>query len=488
MAVQAGAVAQLRGDRLRVRPVHARRGKGRHRLFQALPGHAERLLGQPGELLHQTGQADEDPRRQRPVRAGQGVVTAGDVAELADQPAHHPGRVAEGVRVQRGRQVQVRVRRRRPAHGRTVRVAGKRHRQVLPVAVVAPTGVEHAGSAVAHRALTGAADVGQRGGRVADDGAPAVDPRREVERQPRLHAGLGVGVERGVRRVVFHDRDRAGGELGGQLRMVDEHVAPELRGAPAPAHQLVHLPDVVQVDRSRAALFDDAARPRQADARLVTADVHLTAREVREQFLQQLVDQRDRAGIGGTQGAVQAAVRVEDRRIVVLAQRAVARMDHPARQVPEGVLVRHQFHIAIAAVGVELHHLLAGHRRPVGPHLSVVAVGEGVLGIELELVDLPFAEQVDQAEQGLHGRYPVAADVQHDAAVDDVGVIRDPDAGEDAVPRLARDLPERHRPVEGARLVMADDLDAFASDGQQIALRPAHPSRIDRHRGADLRS
>ena len=249
----------------------------------------------------------------------------------------------------------------------------------------------------------------------------------------------------------------------------------------------MHLPDVVQVDRSRAALLDDAPRPDQPGARLVTADVHLPAREVREQLLQQLVDERDRAGIGRAQGAVQAAVRVEDRRIVVLAQRPVARVDHPAGQVAEGVLVRHQLDVALAAVGVQLHHLLAGHRRPVVPHLAVVAVGESVLGVELELVDLPLGEQVDQAVQAFHGRHPVAADVEHQAAVGDVGMVGDPHARQDPVPRLARDLPERHRPVEGARLVMAGDVDALGADGEQVTLLPGATRRIDRDAGADVR-
>ena len=70
----------------------------------------------------------------------------------------------------------------------------------------------------------------------------------------------------------------------------------------------------------------------------------------------------------------------------------------------------------------------------------------------------------------------------------DVGVVGDPQARQDAVPRLACDLPERHRPVEGACLVMAGDVDALGADGKQIALRPAHAGRIDRDRGADLRS
>ena len=222
--------------------------------------------------------------------------------------------------------------------------------------------------------------------------------------------------------------------------------------------------------------------------RLVAADVDLPAGEVRQQLLQQLVDQRDRPGIGRAQGAEHAPVRVKDRRIVVLAQGAVAGMDHPARQVAEGVLIRHQLDVALAAVGVEVDHLLAGHRRPAGPHLPVVAVGEGVLGIELELIDLPLAEQIDQVVQGRHGRYPVAADVEHEAAVDDVGIVGDSHARQDAALRVTGDLAERHRPVEGAGLVMADDVDALAADGEQVALRPARPRRIDRHRGADLRS
>lgn len=63
------------------------------------------------------------------------------------------------------------------------------------------------------------------------------------------------------------------------------------------------------------------------------------------------------------------------------------------------------------------------------PHRFVAKVGKGVLGVELQMVDLPRPQAVDQRQEGLHRRDLVPADVQHDAAVRKVGPVHDLPAG-----------------------------------------------------------
>ena len=91
-------------------------------------------------------------------------------------------------------------------------------------------------------------------------------------------------------------------------------------------------------------------------------------------------------------------------------------MDQPAMHVAERVLVRHQLDVPLAAKGIERKYLVAGHRRCIGPHLRMLAVGESVLSIELELIQFPPGQHIDQLEEGLHPRHLVAANVEQEPA------------------------------------------------------------------------
>jgi hypothetical protein len=55
--------------------------------------------------------------------------------------------------------------------------------------------------------------------------------------------------------------------------------------------------------------------------------------------------------------------------------------------VAEAVLVRHQVDVPLAAIGVERLDVLRREGAGVLPHLLVTNVREGVLHIELQLVD-----------------------------------------------------------------------------------------------------
>ncbi len=167
-----------------------------------------------------------------------------------------------------------------------------------------------------------------------------------------------------------------------------------------------------------------------------------------------------------------------------LGERQVPRVAKPAIHVAEGVLIRHELDPESPAVGVERLDLLAGERRRVLPDLVVAAVGEGVLDVELELVQLPLGEEIDELVQGGHRRDPIPAHIEHDAAMEEVGPILDLEAGKCGRAR-AGDLPQGHRRIPGPRLVLGLDLDAIGEDPQPIPLRMPDGAALDAHDGLE---
>jgi len=156
--------------------------------------------------------------------------------------------------------------------------------------------------------------------------------------------------------------------------------------------------------------------------------------------------------------------------------------------VAEGVLIGDQLDEALAAVGVQGHDLLAGHGRGMLPHLPMMAIGEGVLGVELELIDSPLRQQIHQRVQGVHSGNLVPADVQHDASVGKVGPVLDAQAGQfPHAGALASELPHRHGGVERACRVVGHDVDAIRADGQAIPLGPGRLHGVHVHDGLSLR-
>ncbi len=111
--------------------------------------------------------------------------------------------------------------------------------------------------------------------------------------------------------------------------------------------------------------------------------------------------------------------------LVGLGQVRVAREAQPAVHMPERVLVRHQLDMALPAEGVQLQDILAGERRGACPDLGVRAVGEGVLGVELDLVDLPAGQHIDQLQRRRQRRHPITTYVKHHAARREVGPVGD---------------------------------------------------------------
>src|SRR5207245_10238900 len=101
----------------------------------------------------------------------------------------------------------------------------------------------------------------------------------------------------------------------------------------------------------------------------------------------------------------------------------VAVVAQPALPVAQAVLVGDQLDVALATEGVQLLDLGAGQRAGLGQDVLVTGVGERVLHVHLDLVDLPGRQPVDKGQQRLGGRDLVARDVEHDAPNGQVGPV-----------------------------------------------------------------
>ncbi len=144
------------------------------------------------------------------------------------------------------------------------------------------------------------------------------------------------------------------------------------------------------------------------------------------------------------------------------------RISQPLAQVPEGILVRHQFDSQAAAMRIQLPDLRRRERAPVLPHRLIPAIGERVLRIELEFVDFEIREMRGQFHEGFQPRHPSARNVQHHAALREISVVADFQAGQLAA-ELAQQLAQgRDRGVQslpGTKL----DFDSF---GIEISAGP----------------
>src|SRR5277367_6146580 len=89
----------------------------------------------------------------------------------------------------------------------------------------------------------------------------------------------------------------------------------------------------------------------------------------------------------------------------------------------ERILVWNQLDSERLAMSIEPDDFFRRQRPPAAPDGFIVAVGKGVLGVKLKLVDLEIRETVRQCEQGAEVGDPAARDVEHDAAFGEVGII-----------------------------------------------------------------
>jgi len=73
------------------------------------------------------------------------------------------------------------------------------------------------------------------------------------------------------------------------------------------------------------------------------------------------------------------------------------------RTVPEGLQVGHQFHMALAGVGVQFQDVVAAQRATCLTDSRVMGKLKGVLSVELEHVPLVQAEHVHDLLERLYG-------------------------------------------------------------------------------------
>src|SRR5438067_10644180 len=97
------------------------------------------------------------------------------------------------------------------------------------------------------------------------------------------------------------------------------------------------------------------------------------------------------------------------------------------------------------------------------------AIGEGVLHVQLELVDFPAREQVNQSLERGQGRDLVAADVEHDAAYAELGAVVDDEGGQ-VRPLGGEELAQGTDAVEMTGWVARHDTDAQRTDLEPISL------------------
>ena len=152
-----------------------------------------------------------------------------------------------------------------------------------------------------------------------------------------------------------------------------------------------------------------------------------------------------------------------DNALMGFGEMPVFRQFEPAPHVPEAILVGDKLDEPFAAVGVQFEDLLSGDRRGFRPDSRVIAIGEGVFGIQLELVDLEAGEPIDQIKQRFHRRNFIAADIEHDAARREIGIVFDSEQWQFRAVRLEK-LGEGLRAIECTSGVIGGDSDAILGD------------------------
>lgn len=225
--------------------------------------------------------------------------------------------------------------------------------------------------------------------------------------------------------------------------MVAEDIRPEL-DLVAPLGPVLENPgDVIEVDRAKAPLGHLGGAPTESELPgLVRADIDAPRPEQGQQLGEELVHEGGILGRGG-EGTGRAVHAQLLEAVAVLCALGVTGVCEPALHMAEGVLVGHEDDTPGGALVVDPADVVGRERGRIRPDLVVPGVGEGVLQIELELVDPGKVEQLDQPEQGTPSGHPVTADVEHETAHGEVGPVFDLDA-------LTRPGTARSQLVEGA--------------------------------------
>ena len=300
----------------------------------------------------------------------------------------------------------------------------RRHRQPrrrprLVMAVVAPGGEQDAAGLVADRGADGFGLVGQRVVEATGEALPGARARRDEVGAAEFAEAPALFLERMAGVIAPDDGHGFGRRILREREVLEEDVAPELHGASALAPKRAQLLKMIEIDAVFAAFGDGLLAEALSEfPRLVAADVHLPAAEVRQIVVEQRGREIDRSLVRPERAGkfLELAGQRMDPAFGTLGHRAVTRMTQPALHVAEGVQVRHELDAGRGASVVEFADLRGRQRRGVLPGVLVAAEGERMLDVELELVDAQAPEGADEGEEFGLRRHAGARDIEHEAA------------------------------------------------------------------------
>jgi hypothetical protein len=133
----------------------------------------------------------------------------------------------------------------------------------------------------------------------------------------------------------------------------------------------------------------------------------------------------------------------------------------------EGLLLRHEFDVVTAGVLGQTAHLFGRELASLGRRQRGVPVGEDVLHVQAEHVELELSRQADQPLELCVGGDGAAADVQGEAAVAQRGPVGDGDRGHARAG--AHELAQRLRAIEHAGRRARGDENAAGAGMQPVA-------------------
>ena len=250
-----------------------------------------------------------------------------------------------------------------------------------------------------------------------------------------------VVVVRFVPPIEQHEIAR---NLGNALRVRVDDIAPDHRLLAVLLRQAPHTLDVLEKDATRPERLRALARspPLEIEG-LVAVRIEKTGSEVRQELVVEVGEQRVAPGLG----------RRERPAPLGFGERCVTRQRQDALHVSERLQRRNQVDEARGGVGVELAQRRRAERRGAGADFRVAAEGEGVLDVQHQDVELETHAEIDELVQRREGRDLAARDVEHDAALGEVGGVVD-GAGRHATARID-ELGERLHRVTQARRARA---------------------------------
>ena len=296
---------------------------------------------------------------------------------------------------------------------------------------VAPIGIQVAERAGFFAGLGGGAEIGKGVVVFANEGLPGGGAGADVKGDFGLRKLRGFLGERMVRLVTPVHGDELFGQATDEFGMFQDDVAPEHHGSAATVDFALEFLDEVEIDAAfalgLATLFALAFAEVPG---FVAADVEILAGKIGEQFVVETADERQGAGMfrGEGRGAAQEILGLGLVRLGNFGEVLESAIFEEIAEMAEGVLIGHKVNAQFAAAGVEDADFLAGEGAPALPDGLVIPVGEGVLGVELQFVDLEIGESFDEVEQGGQLGHAAAGDVEHNAAPGEVGPVADFDA------------------------------------------------------------